>query len=399
MPQARRTVAAFALLGLTLPAGAIDEEHRRAGEDLAAQAIAWLRERQDERTGGWSVSETGPQLPGITGLVMIGMLDAPTIDGTDPAMDRAARWLLSLRQADGGVYDRILPSYNTSIALAALARMGTPEVEPAIVPLQRFLRGLQYAQTARVEPGGGEVQIVGPAHPFYGGVGYGTHGRPDLSNLGLMLEAMRDSGVPGDDEVFRRAIVFLQRTQMLDGVNDMPYARGSSQGGFIYSTGTSRDEAGMGQSMSLEPIEETLDDGTRVSRLRAYGSMTYVGFKSYLYADLAPDDPRVAAAYDWISRHYTLDENPGLGTDGMYYYFVAFARALHARGDPAIEVVMPDGSRAVRDWGNDLVDRLSGLQEPDGSFRVLDDRWMESNPVLITAYGLIALQYALGNGR
>jgi hypothetical protein len=35
------------------------------------------------------------------------------------------------------------------------------------------------------------------------------------------------------------------------------------------------------------------------------------------------------------------------------------------------------------------------LQEPDGSFKSVDDRWMENDPVLITAYSLIALGEAV----
>ena len=55
-----------------------------------------------------------------------------------------------------------------------------------------------------------------------------------------------------------------------------------------------------------------------------------------------------------------------------------------------------DGAEGeTRDWANDLIDRLAGLQNADGSFKVVDDRWMEDNPVLITAYGLMALQHAI----
>jgi squalene-hopene/tetraprenyl-beta-curcumene cyclase len=191
-------------------------------------------------------------------------------------------------------------------------------------------------------------------------------------------------------------VVFLQRTQMLDSANDQPYADGSKQGGFIYSTSLNSASAGSGQSQSAATIEETLDDGTKVSRLRAYGSMTYAGFKSYVYAQLPRDDIRVLAAYDWIRQNYTLDENPGVGTDGLYYYFLTFARALDAWGSPTIDVIPSDGTRTIdrRDWANDLIDRLAELQNEDGSFRSVDDRWMESDPVLITAYSLIALQHA-----
>jgi squalene-hopene/tetraprenyl-beta-curcumene cyclase len=142
---------------------------------------------------------------------------------------------------------------------------------------------------------------------------------------------------------------------------------------------------GSGQSFA-GTMEETLSDGTTASRLRSYGSMSYAGFKSLIYAGLNADDPRVVAARAWIERHYTVDENPGVGTDGQYYYYVVFSKSLAALGAKGLTV---NGSAV--DWRGDLVAKLTSLQEPDGSFRVLDDRWMEDNKVLTAAYGLIAL--------
>jgi squalene-hopene/tetraprenyl-beta-curcumene cyclase len=216
-----------------------------------------------------------------------------------------------------------------------------------------------------------------------------------LSNLQLMLQGLKDSGVSSNDEVFHRALTFLARTQMHGSVNDMPYAEGSEQGGFIYSTGPSGDEMTVGESKA-GTIEESLDDGTRVSRLRCYGSMTYAGFKSYIYADLGRDDERVRMAYDWLRAHYTLEENPGLGMQGFYYYMVTFSRALDAWGLPTIETIDENGSvTGERDWANDLIDRLAGLQKEDGSFENLHDRWLEGDPTLVTAYALVALQHAV----
>ncbi len=48
-----------------------------------------------------------------------------------------------------------------------------------------------------------------------------------------------------------------------------------------------------------------------------------------------------------------------------------------------------------RDWANDLIDKMATLQNEDGSFKSVDSRWMEDNPVLITAYALLALQHAV----
>lgn len=380
---------------------AIDPEHVARAEEMSSKAIAWLRTQQDQEKGGWSIPPEGPVFPAMTGLVLNGMLMEPGINAADPDVARGLAFILSYAQEDGGIYDDVLANYNTAICLSALARAKTEAAERVIPGAQAFLRGLQYGESADVTtPAGTETKVVTKDHPFYGGVGYGSHGRPDNSNLNLMLQALHDSGVPGDDIAFQRALVFLARTQMLDSVNDMPYADMSNQGGFVYATSPNAESVDrlVGQSQA-GMIDEALDNGRQISRLRAYGSMTYAGFKSYLYADLTRDDPRVVAAYEWLKQNYTLEENPGIGTDGMYYYFVTFARAMDAWNESTIEVTIRgsgDARTETRDWANDLIDRLATLQNDDGSFRSVDDRWMENNQVLITSYALLALQHARG---
>lgn len=371
-------------------------EVRVKGERAVERAIAYLRSQQDAATGGWSVSAEGPNFPAITALVVTGMSFSPGIDGLDPSVARGIEYILSKRQADGGFYDRILPQYNTAICVSALARFRSDSrVEPTIGPALAFLRSLQYWEGADGDSLRGEASAVGREHAFYGGVGYGNRGRPDISNLQFALQAMQDAGVPGDDPFVQRAMVFLQRVQMDGRFNDQAYAQGSRQGGFIYATAENADTIGQGQSFA-GTIEETLSDGVTASRLRSYGSVTYAGFKSYVYARLERDDPRVLAAMGWIARNYTVDENPGIGTDGQYYYYLTMARAMAAAQIAVLDVVGPDGTQARADWRVDLIDKLATLQEPTGAMRSVDDRWMENNPVLITAYSLIALQNALG---
>src|SRR5207237_394535 len=134
----------------------------------------------------------------------------------------------------------------------------------------------------------------------------------------------------------------------------------SRQGGFVYATTPNAEsvDGRPGQSFA-GTVEETLSDGTTASRLRAYGSMTYAGFKSYMYAELPRSDPRVTAAYGWIRRNYSVQENPGLGPEGMYYYFVVFARGLAAWGEPKIALLDEKGDPTGRErfWANDLIDR------------------------------------------
>lgn len=500
----RTALVALALAAATALA---DDTQDRAAR-IADKAVAYLRAQQDPATGGWSIPKEGPTFPAITGLVVAGMLDQPGLTADDPAIARALAFILSKRQPDGGIYDTVLPSYNTAICVSALAKANTPQALDAVKPAVAFLRTLQFGEDATTDGKfANETRRIDQSHPFYGGVGYGRSGRPDLSNLHFFLQGLADAGVPSDDPAVQRALVFLSRVQMLDGVNDQPYAKGSAQGGFIYATGPNTAGAGQGQSYGGE-IAESLSgppgtlarvtlrtdngkeltltksdvlgmiqtiaevsrhdevkrlpteaqiylgasaDGQKahtfeirtpiasaerlqdvlfaalagevtdrsairvepvehwqgVSRLRAYGSMTYAGFKSMVYANLPPDDPRVRAAYGWIQRHYTLDENPNVGTDGLYYYFVTFARALEAHrrtrpspDSPRTIVTYPGGTEAgvTRDWAADLVDRLESLQNPDGSFKPVDDRWMENNPVLITAYSLIAVQQIRGGG-
>lgn len=374
----------------------VDESHYRQGRELAGKAIAWLRTQQDAKTGGWSVNpqKDAPQFPAVTGLVLNGILMEPGEGMSDPTVSKGAGYILSFKQSDGGLYDRVLPSYNTAICVSALARVHTAEAAKGVEDGIAFLKKLQWGEDSF-----GDLQKdtnkVSKDNAFYGGMGYGKTGRPDLSNLAMFMQAMHDAGVPCDDPAYQRAIVFLQRTQMDESVNDMEYAKGSHQGGFIYSTSPAKDKVGKGESKAGE-IEELQPDGTKVSRLRAYGSMTYAGFKGYIYANLKRDDPRVKLAHDWITKNYTLSENPGLGKSGMYYYYLTFSRALNAWGPQTIDVAGEGTLKPVtRDWANDLIDQLATMQNADGSFKTIDGKWMEDNQVLVTAYGLLALQHAV----
>ncbi len=393
MKRAAGFVSAMVMISSMAPvAWGIDRDHYALARGMIEKSVVFLRARQDMKTGGWAVPPApgAPNFPAISGLVLTGLLDEPNIDANDPAVARGVAYILSFHQPDGGIYDRVLPSYNTAMCLSALARVNRPEAAASIEPAINFLRSLQWSEEAI--QGSAETARVTEDHPCYGGIGYGSGGRPDNSNLTFFVQALHDAGLSCDDRAYQRAVVFLTRTQMDDRVNDMAYAKGSRQGGFIYSTSPDKEHIGEGESKG-ENIEETLDDGTRVSRLRAYGSMTYAAFKSLIYANLSRQDMRVRLAYDWIRRNYTVEENPGVGTDGFYYYALSFSRALGAWGGATITPIGAAGeSLSVRDWQNDLVDQLASLQNADGSFRSIDDRWMENNPVLITAYALIALQ-------
>lgn len=400
--------------------GILDKATREKGEQMVAKAIAYLRTKQDEKTGAWGVPPAPPPaaapapnsppasptpaapptFPAFSGLIVNGMLMQPGIDAKDPAVAKAIAYMLAQQQPDGGIYDRLLPVYNTSIVLSALAKVDSDAARAAIKKGQDYLRQAQWGVASPVSlPDKPSTEAVPPEHAFYGGWGYGNNSRPDISNLNFVLQAFADTGVPSDDPAMQRALVFLQRVQMqekgADGkvINAMPYAKGSQQGGFIYATAANPQTIGQGQSQAGK-IDETLSTGETKSMLRAYGSVSYAGFKSYLYAGLKKDDPRVLAVVDFCNRHYTVTENPNFGTDGQYYYYVAFARALHAAQVDAVDAVK-DGKVTPRNWRADLINQLATMQNDDGSFKSVNKRWMEDNQVLITAYALLAAQNAL----
>lgn len=373
-------IAAFA----ACPARAIDAEHWKKADAAIEKGVAYLRSTQNN-DGSWS-PEPGPA---ITAMALQVLLDRPNISPSDEQVNRAIDYVLSQQKPDGGIHSGILENYNTAIALSALAKVDTrPDAAEAIAKAQNYLRNLQWS----TQPGP-DGQAIDESHPFFGGAGYGNHGRPDLSNTQIMLQGLYDSGLNCNDPAFQRAIVFIQRCQGIES-NDLHGDKIVPDGGFIYSTSINKDLVGVPESKaSLELIDEA-KLGRPVSGLRTYGSMTYAGFKSYLYAQLDRDDPRVVAAYNWIRRNYTLDRNPGMPEaqklQGLYYYYMTMARALRAWGSTTI----PTESQGDRDWANDLIDALVARQHEDGSWTNEADRWMEGDPNLVTGYALIALQEA-----
>lgn len=368
-----------ALMILTLAAPGAAQTSRRAPptEELLRVRARALMERganyllaDQDADGAW-LPQAGP---GPTALAVKALAQAPTAGPQHPAVRRGAEFVLKMQRDDGGVYsaEGLLKNYETSVAVSMLAALRDERWHAPLLKARAYLTNLQWDETESIDRD----------NPWYGGAGYGNSKRPDLSNTQMMLEALRDSGLPPDDPAYKKALVFISRCQMLGETNDQHFARGSTQGGFIYSP-----HAG-GESKA-----GTVEVGGR-SELRCYGSMSYAGYKSLLYAGLKADDPRVRAALEWIRAHWTLDHNPNMPEaqtrEGLFYYYHVFARAMAAHGEPIVR----DTNGREHDWRRELVDKLASLQRPDGSWVNDADRWMEGNPALVTAYALLALEAA-----
>ena len=112
-----------------------------------------------------------------------------------------------------------------------------------------------------------------------------------------------------------------------------------------------------------------------------------------IFAQVSRDDPRVVSAIDYARRHWTLDENPGMGQQGLYYYYTIMARALSLLDIDVLPAV-EEGVAGV-EWRDDLIAKIVSLQKEDGSWANSNNRFWENDPVLCTSYAMLTLEYAL----
>ena len=342
------------------PSGKIDAaklaESRR-------QAIEFLRSTQAD-DGSW----TSPTAPGVGGLIATALLKSG-VKPADPMLEKALRHLATFVQPDGGIYyiKSDHRNYETSICLMAFqAANGDHRYDQLVAGARDFLKKLQWDESEDVKPD--DVR--------FGGAGYGKSQRPDLSNTAFLLDALKAAGVDKNDPAMKNAIIFVSRCQNLESeYNTTAFASKVNDGGFYYTPAA-------GGNSQAGPTEN--------GGLRSYASMTYAGLKSMIYAGVDAKDPRVQAAFKWIQKHYSLDENPGMGQAGLFYYYHTFAKALDAMNLKTIE----DAAGKKHDWRAELVNHLLSLQKENGSWVNPEKRWYEGDPNMATAYALLTLAYA-----
>ncbi len=362
------TIAALTLLALRPTAQAADAADLQATyQQTVDRAVRFLRVKGRAPDGSYS-AEAGP---GVTALVTTALLrSGRTAD--DPLIAKSLEYLEGFVRADGGIYKpgSLYRNYETCLAILCFNEANrNGRYDKTVAKAERFIKGLQWDESESHEKDSYS----------YGGAGYGKHKRPDLSNTSFLIDALRAAGNAPDDEAMQKALLFVSRCQNLESKhNTTKFASKNPDSGFYYTP------AAGGQSQA---------GTTAAGGLRSYGSMTYAGLKSMIYAGVGPDDPRVKAALAWIGKNYALDSNPGMGQAGLYYYYHTFAKALHAAG--LDEIVDADGKR--HDWRRDLIEELARRQRADGSWVNENSRWMEAIPNLTTAYALLSLTYCRPN--
>ena len=379
----KRTMILFAFFLLCLSGFAetgIDNSLAKEAKVSMHNAARYLISKQNDN-GSW-----GPYggMPSVTATCATALQTSPDADteASRTAIAKAEKYILGFVQQNGSIWtndEHGWPNYTTSTCMVALYVINRDKHLKTIQKARNYIKKLQFSAT------------TGSTALEEGGIGYGSNKtKSDLSNTQIALESLyitadvekegaTEEEIAATKKCWKNAQKFLNRCQANPDNNDLEWAKQSpskDHGGSIYSPDRSK-------------VEE--------KGLRVYGSMTYAGLKSMIYAGilegdkLVKEDPRVKAAMGWASRNYTLDENPGVGLQGHFYYIHTFSKALHAYDQD----VIIDDKGTKRYWRKDVVKKLLSIQHADGFWVNTEGRWMENQPAMITAYSLMSMNYAL----
>jgi len=339
-----------------------------AAED---RALDWLAANQ-KPSGAWS----NEQFPALTALSAWAFIRSAHPQ-RDKVVPLALTYLKSCVQPDGGIYVPVegrqgggLSNYNTAICMTTLHAAGDSSLTRIILDARAFVAKGQHS---------GDDE-------YRGGFGYDKSTNreySDLMNTLYAAEAMRftesieDQRPAGET---RAEVDWKATAEFITRMQNTPDAGTNQVGGFFYKPGESK--AG------------TLTNETGRVVFRSYGSMTYSGMLALVYAGVDRDDPRVRSAFDWASKHWSLEENPGMGMEGYFFFFNVLSRSLSAYG--ADLVPLADGTTV--NWRKDVASRLLNSQKIDpgtghGYWLNEAGRYWESDPILVTAYTLLALQH------
>ncbi len=405
-----KTMLACIFLGAPLCAPAVKEDDlkKRLIETYAA-AADWLVSLQDQH-GAWKMGPPDRQMPSpsYTGIILTALANAPEElrSRYKEPMARAKAFLLSKANQDGsfgeGPAGSFLKTYTTAIAMMALSSVEQDD------KTRDALRGAQaYLKQHQLREGLGA-----------GGLGYGDEepkvdprtGKPlikkaDIPNLsvtGFAAEGMimaERAGLPRDKEFWELIIKYVRRCQNSTEVNVEPEFRAELKK-FGLSVG---DDGSLYYAAVGDPKIHKAGTRKIMDRevIQGYGSMTYDGIKTYIYAGLPKDSPEVKAAVDWVRKNYSVEAHPGFPYDstarhhlrGLFYYYLIMARALDAYGENPFETF--DGKK--HDWPRELAGRFLTTVRESRMWKNDNPAWYEGDPVLVTGYVLVTCDVLLKN--
>ena len=230
----RLFLAVLTGLAVAVPAyGAADDMNAQT-RAKAQQAIdAGLKFLKSKQAANGSIGNS----VGLTALALRAILEDPRgVSAADkPAIERYAAFIVSKVNPDGSIVEiKHDESYNTAVAITALAATKDPKYAQVIANGQKYITKTQI----------GESRGFMPVDNWYGGLGYGGDERPDISNLYIALESLRATSLDPKDPVWQKALIFVNRMQNRSESNDQKYA--GNDGGFLYSPAYNPPEYGGG---------------------------------------------------------------------------------------------------------------------------------------------------------
>ncbi len=361
---------ASAVAAVPAPADEPKKADAKEWDRVVDRAVSYLKEHQGP-DGAWSEDKS----PGVSGIALTGMLETGKVTSKDPTAEKALKYIESLiNRKEGHIAGKDpkvqLKNYVTCINVMALQAADRDSYKQVVADAVKFLKNLQWD----------EGEGKDPKDDFYGGAGYDSKSRPDLSNTQFFLDSLIAAGVSKDDPALKKALIFVRRCQNFKGEgSDQPWQNKIDDGSFIYSP-------------AAGGATKTQDAPGADGSLPGYGSMTYAGIKSMIYCGVDKNDPRVTRAFEWIKKNYSVEKNPGMPDVrahwGQFYYYHTMAKTLDLMGVDEVETA--DGKK--HDWRAEITAALAKLQKPDGSW-VNENHWMESDPNLVTGYALMALSH------
>ena len=387
---------AFAILALLPQENDLAERLKTAYVE-AADALVKLQ----MSSGAWPVIMPDRQVPSVayTAITIRALSGAPPALSSkyEGNIDKGLEFILGKANPDGsfgeGDSGSYMKTYETAVALSALS------TAPRTDKIADAIRGAQaYLKRSQLKEG-----------PHRGGLGYGDEEpkrnpetgafevkRSTIANLSATsaaAEAMKDSGLSLSDDFFPLVTEFVRKCQNNSEINKDPE--------FLAALKEKGMSVGRDGSLYYTPVADgaVQKAGTRKVADRetivGYGSMTYDGIKTYIYAGLRRDSPEVKTAVEWVRRNYSLDVHPGFPYDpatlghqrGLYYYYHVMARALDACGERPL--VTPDGRQ--RDWPVELGEQLLKTMKVSKAWLNENPAWYEGDAVLVTGYVLNVL--------
>jgi squalene-hopene/tetraprenyl-beta-curcumene cyclase len=359
----------------------------------ACQFLA-LRQREDGAFNHFHLKNRPS--PAVTALVTWALavnvdardLDSDGRDALEAGIQAIKDWVADNGALDTSGWDIGHRSYGTACAILALKAHDPILNQPTINKLAKFLLANQVDEAHGYDP----VDWRYGAFPYYESLD-SSQLRTDISTLAFVVQALAAADVDPGHPVWRKIGLWLDETQNYALLGDTEALRQKElpfkDGGFAFSP----------RSSKVESPPERLANMTLYP---SYGSATADGLRTLVLVDGSATHKRAIAALQWLARHYGFEGVPGLPVDGptpwgqalFYYYSHSLARALCNSRVARIISKDENGDEIAHYWPAELIRELARRQLQDGSWKNRSPLMGEDNPIIATAFSLLALDAA-----